>query len=41
MIVICVNCDKFIDIDRDVYVVGASLGEYWCQECMDTGSDET
>ena len=22
------------------YIVGESLGEYWCEECTNTGTDE-
>lgn len=36
----CVYCDSEINTDMDLYVVGESLGEYWCEECMSTGSDE-
>lgn len=36
----CVYCDSKIDTEKDNYVVGESLGEYWCEECTHTGSDE-
>lgn len=36
----CVNCDADIYTEKDLYVVGESLGEYWCENCMSTGSDE-
>lgn len=37
---ICVSCDTSIDTDNDLFVYGESLGEYWCEACMSTGSDE-
>lgn len=40
LITSCVNCDKEINIDNDDYIVGKSLGEYWCKECTHTGSNE-
>lgn len=36
----CVYCDSIIDTEKDKYVVGESLGEYWCEECVSTGSYE-
>lgn len=36
----CVYCDSIIDTEKDKYSVGESLGEYWCEECLSTGSDE-
>lgn len=36
----CVYCDSKIDTEKDKYSVGESLGEYWCEECLSTGSDE-
>ncbi|NRD80323.1 hypothetical protein HPT25_23660 [Bacillus sp. BRMEA1] len=29
----CVCCDAAINTDKDQYVVGESLGEYWCEKC--------
>ncbi|MCM3665527.1 hypothetical protein M3204_14005 [Mesobacillus subterraneus] len=36
----CVFCDSQIDMEKDKYSVGESMGEYWCEECLSTGSDE-
>jgi len=39
-IVDCIYCSNPIDTEKNDYVTGESLGEYWCLECAFTGSDE-
>lgn len=37
----CVMCSRDMDIDKEPYEVGESLGEYWCEDCAHaTGRDE-
>lgn len=37
---ICVACDKAIDEDNETYIVGESLGEYWCLPCAEEDRKE-
>ncbi len=32
----CVMCNKEINTDKEQYSVGESLGEYWCEKCVET-----
>lgn len=36
----CIYCDSNINTEKDHYIVGESLGEYWCEDCISTGSNE-
>lgn len=36
----CIYCGKSIDPEKEDYIVGESLGEYWCLPCASAQQEE-